>query len=437
MSGKTAPQARSSRRNSRRRGQNTESPQIIRGDNLDNTLVGGPENSIFVASEGNDSYTFGGGNDTIDYSDMGESIQLIRGGVVNKGKLGADTFNDFYSSIKASNLDNDWIDGISGGGQIASLAADLSENKLEIQNIPGIGDVEVKIQNFENIDGSDTADQLKGDRKNNIINGNGGNDAIISGGGNDTYSFGDGTDTIDYSQAKQSIRLIRGGTVDKGRGEVDTFNDFYETIKASNLKEDWIDGLSGGGQIASLNADLENNLLEINGLPGIGSVSVEAINFEHIDGSDTDDNLKGDAGENILRGNNGNDILTGGRGADILSGGNGNDIFSFSNGDSTLKRMDNILDFNINEDIITGDSADADVESLGSINSLSKRSTSRLLSTESFTANQSVLFTVAGDEAIERTFLAINNAQDGFQPKLDSIIEITGYTGNTEEIVIT
>ena len=48
---------------------------------------------------------------------MDESITLVRGGSVDKGSLGTDTFKDFYETIIASKNDNDWIDGITGGGK--------------------------------------------------------------------------------------------------------------------------------------------------------------------------------------------------------------------------------------------------------------------------------------------------------------------------------
>ena len=48
-----------------------------------------------IGSGGNDTYIFGQGNDIIDYSKLEESITLIRGGKVDKGSLGSDTFSDF------------------------------------------------------------------------------------------------------------------------------------------------------------------------------------------------------------------------------------------------------------------------------------------------------------------------------------------------------
>ncbi len=51
--------------------------------------------------------------------------------------------------------------------------------------------------------------------------------------GNDTYTFGSGCDTIDYPGLGQSIRLVRGGTVDKGKPRQSHLTGTCGSIKAS------------------------------------------------------------------------------------------------------------------------------------------------------------------------------------------------------------
>ena len=142
--------------------------------------------------------------------------------------------DSFYERIIATNNANDWIDGLTGGGSIASLNVDLSTDSLTVSNLPGIGSFTSLVEGFENVRGSNTADQIIGDNGENTLIGNGGNDVIdggagndvidggigndlmMGGAGNDTYTFGDGIDVIDYSTLQDSITLVRGGTVDKG-----------------------------------------------------------------------------------------------------------------------------------------------------------------------------------------------------------------------------
>ena len=159
---------------------------------------------------------------------------------------------------------------------------------------------------------------------------------MIGSSGNDTYIFGEGNDIIDYSQLEESITLIRGGKVDKGSFGSDTFSDFYKTIIASNKDDDWIDGQTGGGEIASLDIDLYNETLKVNNLPGIGSYLSSVRNFENVRGSENADKIKCDKYSNTLIGNGGDDSLIGGSGDDFLEGGSGDDLLNGGIGQNTL-----------------------------------------------------------------------------------------------------
>ena len=300
----------------------------IDGGTGNDTINAGSGNDVMLASVGNDTCTFGSGYDTADYTSFYRDITLVKGGSVNKGGLGTDTFKDFVESIKATTRANDWIDASTGS--TASIDVNLASQSLKVSGLPGVGTKTFNVQNFEHVKGSNTNDRIQGDSKANILIGNGGNDVMTASAGNDTYTFGSGYDTIDYSGLGQSIRLVRGGTVDKGSKGKDTFTDFYESIKASTGNGDWIDGLTGGGFTASLNADLQSNSLKITGLPGVGTVSVNVQNFENIDGSDTADRLKGDSGNNILRGNGGNDVMLASAGNDTYTFGSGSDTIDYS-----------------------------------------------------------------------------------------------------------
>ena len=144
-----------------------------------------------------------------------------------------------------------------------------------------------------------------------MLTGLDGNDEIFGAGGNDTLLGGAGDD------------ILRGSTgtdvIDGGDG-VDTNS--FEDI--------------GLGVEASIN----------NGTATYGMVSETFTNIENLTGTDFDDRLGGDAGDNVLIGLDGNDEFLGGAGNDTIDGGDGFDTFFFqdvaanitvvNNGDGTF-----------------------------------------------------------------------------------------------------
>jgi serralysin len=276
--------------------------------------------------------------------------------------------NNAYTLVDGSGIDTVDFSGFSSDQLIDLRETDPNSNNLYASNIGGkIGNLTIASGTIiENVNGGKGSDLINGNSSDNQIFGNDGNDVINSGKGNDiidggagddlinsgkgndiidggagddfifggegdkTITFGSGEDVIDYSSFDNSITLIRGGSVDKGLLGTDTFVDFYEKIYASNNNSDWIDGLSGGGNIASLNVDLKNNSLNVFNLPGIGEFNSEIYNFENISGSNMNDNLFGDNKDNQIFGNDGNDVINSGKGNDIIDGGSGYDIAIFS-----------------------------------------------------------------------------------------------------------
>ena len=131
-------------------------------------------------------------------------------------------------------------------------------------------------------------DILAGDANLNTLDGLGGNDFIFGLGGNDTLTGGPGDDfidggdgaldTVDYSSSTSGVTVdLAAGTASDGFGGTDTL-----------------------------------------------------VGIEAVVGSDFDDTLTGDAGNNVLDGGDGNDTIDGGAGDDTLDGGDGNDIAQFS-----------------------------------------------------------------------------------------------------------
>lgn len=158
------------------------------------------------------------------------------------------------------------------------------------------------------------------------------------------------------------------------------------------------------------------------------------------------DVLSGGDGDDVLSGGAGADALTGGNGADTLTGGDGIDSFRYTAlaqsllqnpTNSLLQAYDQITDFQIGIDTIDGPAAvtAANLRELGNSNSLDLADVAAVLSTTDFLASRAASFTV-GTDAATRTFVALNNSQNGFQANLDAIIEITGYSGNLVDLAI-
>ncbi len=124
------------------------------------------------------------------------------------------------------------------------------------------------LTDFQNITGSNFNDSLDGDIAVNVINGGAGDDSIAGRGGADTLDGGAGTDIVDYSDSVGGVNV---------------------TLGAANVVTTGIGGDAAGDKIK---------------------------NFEGILGSDFNDTLKGNAGDNIFIGGLGADTLTGGAGAD-------------------------------------------------------------------------------------------------------------------------
>ena len=430
-----------------------KSPVLVNliGTEAADTLYGNKDNNIYLAgagadlingSAGNDSLSGGSGIDTLDYSGLNADITFSRGGVITKsGGLGVDSIAAFDIEVIKGNVNRiNTIDG--SGGTTAAINVDLSTNSLEITGLPVIGSAKLTVINFSNVNGSENNDVILGDAKANTLNGAGGNDTISGGGGDDlllgssgtdVYRGGAGADTLSYEALAGGVTLVRGGTIIKADGSVDTIADFsVETIVGTKGAVNTIDGSTGA--TAALNVNLSNQNLTITGLPFIGTAALTVKNFTDVKGSENADLITGDKGANRLIGNGGNDILTGLGGKDILTGGAGADTFVFGYGDSLLSGFDQITDLAIGIDSIDGWAA-ASVKSAGRATSLNANDLGKVLFGNTFLANGAAAF-VVGSTGGDRTFLALNDSQLGFQAGKDLIVEITGYTGSLSNLAI-
>ncbi len=204
----------------------------------------------------------------------------------------------------------------------------------------------------DNITGNAAANMLDGDGGNDTIAGKDGNDTLIGGIGNDLLDGGDGNDTASYADAAAGVNVSLALTTAQNTGGagVDTltgienltgsaFNDSLasgfgdnklsglagDDVLAGGDGNDSLDGGAGNDTASYEDADMGVivNLALTTTQYTAGGGFDTLISIEGVIGSNLDDTLTGDAGNNVLGGLDGDDLLNGGAGDDILDGGIG------------------------------------------------------------------------------------------------------------------
>jgi Ca2+-binding RTX toxin-like protein len=336
----------------------TANNDTITGDNGNNTLIGNAGNDILTGNGGNDTVSGGNGNDTLvggigddsldggantdtaDYSAIGQAITLKPTGVVTKGTAGTDQLVNVENIIGATGLTN-IIDASTATGT-ATINANLATKSLIVNTgvsavfgpSVSVSTLTFGVTNFATLIGTANNDTLTGDDGNNTLIGNGGNDILTGNGGNDTVSGGTGndaingglgSDTVDYSSFTEAITLLASGIVNKGSFGTDTIVG-VETVIGATGQSNTIDASTGTATTTSLNVNLGNNSLIVNGLPSpINSITLNVQNFLNVYGTTQNDTITGNNLSNLLAGNAGNDTIQGNDGDDGLFGGDGND----------------------------------------------------------------------------------------------------------------
>ena len=370
------------------------------GSNFNDRLNGsntlGDAWESYTGGLGNDTINGAGGNDSVWYGRSNAAIHLdLSSGIVTGGS-GTDqllsieaVIGSNYADTLLGSEDNDWIypdalgdngagtnfkiggaDTIDGKGGIdtvkytntqdddgfmpTGIVADLSQGTV----IDPAGNTD-QLSNIENISGSSYEDFITGDNEANHLEGRGGNDVLYGLGGDDTLDAGSGNDfvyggdsndTLDGGDGDDALNggagddIINGGAgndvindgtgddiVDAGEG-VDTY---YRDFDLTNPNENWIP-----------HVDLENEGLFS---PSFGDLTYRGDvlqNFENVElkgsldtiitGSDTDNVLSSDKGNDTIHGGDGDDTLSGGAGNDTLNGGAGDDKLYGGDGDDYL-----------------------------------------------------------------------------------------------------
>ncbi|XWK90017.1 MAG: calcium-binding protein [Phormidium sp.] len=322
-------------------------------------LAGGKGQDQLIGGSGNDSLNGGDGWDKLVGGNGSDSLLGGTGDDLLVGGAGVDLLNG-----------GDGFDIASYETATAGVLVNLGTNT-------GTGDAAGDIfQSIERVDGSNFDDTLIGDSGDNQLRGGAGNDLILGGAGNDLLVGGAGADTLDGESGMDAVSYIGSaagvsinlatGTATGGDAQGDVLRSI-ERVEGSE-KADILIGdssnniLSGLAGNDSLNGDAGNDLLNgdagadtIDGSAGDDTVSYATSNpgtsnagvtVNLATGAVSGGHAAGDvlvSVENII-GSNFNDNLTGNAGNNIINPGLGVNYAYGGDGDDLL-----IMDFSVNE----------------------------------------------------------------------------------------
>ncbi|NEQ69760.1 MAG: calcium-binding protein [Symploca sp. SIO2D2] len=349
----------------------------LRGTAFDDTLIGDDGNNVLFGNGGTDYLDGGEGFDSVSFTlekfainaDLSQNratyiddagvevvetllnIESLIGSAFDDRLIGDDGNNWLRGNGGVDYFDGgDGVDLVNFFNEKFGITADLSQERATYTNDAGVEIVETLI-NIENLVGTALDDILIGDDGNNWFRGNTGQDYFDGGAGVDTVGFDFEPFAITANLSQERATYINDAGVEVVETLINierligtAFNDTLIGDEGDNLLRgeagddfldggDGIDSVSFLGSKAGVIADLNQGTAT-----SVNQTEVDTlVNIELLTGSNFDDQLIGDAGNNTLGGLLGNDLLTGGAGADN---------FNFS---SSNQGVDTITDFNSTE----------------------------------------------------------------------------------------
>ncbi len=259
------------------------------------TLYGGVANDVLLGRTGNDTlygeqdddYLWGGSGGDKLYGGDGNDI-LVEGS--GSDDLWGDAGDDLFYAFQDQG--DDYLFGGTGRDTL-SWARD-TDGGVDV-SLAGTRYGDVRFYEFENLEGSNDSDVLRGDSSANTIRGLDGVDYIYGGGGTgDVLEGGAGADEI------------------RGDGSIGATLSYSLSPGAV-----WVDLETG----SALGADAQGD---------------QFWDIANLQGSDFADTLIGDASANVLTGLRGDDWFIASQGADSLIGGEGFDTADYANWGSAV-----------------------------------------------------------------------------------------------------
>ena len=208
--------------------------------------------------------------------------------------------------------------------------------------------------------GTEAADILRGNARNNTIQGLGGNDWLESFGSDDVLDGGVGNDTLLGGSGSDTYRFTRGDGADVLEDDQGAGNDlntiqFSAGIAPTDLT---MQGNTSGNLVIRINGTTDQLTLDSylddpryrsyrltfadGTIWDTAEILSRAIGLTRI-GTPFNDNLSGTPLNDSLSGLGGNDTLWGDAGADLLDGGSGNDTYYFELGNGVETIVDTAL----------------------------------------------------------------------------------------------
>lgn len=265
----------------------------------DDTLIGGASGDRLRGGLDNDRVEGRAGDDFL-FGDAGDDFLI--------GGAGMDTLD--------GGLGTDWLSYETN--QSFGVSASLANGQASSQD----SGTDV-LTGFENLRGSDFADELTGDDFANVLEGLAGADVLSGGGGNDVLRGGSGADRLSGDAGDD---ILEGGSGDDqlvgGSG--------WDTVQYTGLRSAYTANFENGQLI--LQGDGRDSLSGIetvvfsDGVYDVartGELSGQAR--QALNGTVGADTLSGGGSNDTLRGGEGDDVLRGGGGSDLLEGGSGID----------------------------------------------------------------------------------------------------------------
>ena len=309
------------------------SNSTINGLAGNDTLLGQGGNDVLNGGDGNDTLDGGLGNDTLDGgkgNDTASFNHLSNAVTVNLVK-------DTATGQGSDTLKN--IQNVTGSNSNDTITGNSGDNIID----GGLGTDTVR---FDGIAFAVTVDLNKGkasgqghDTLLNIENvvGSNLNDTFIDGAGNNVIDGGAGIDTIEFNGIAAGVTVNLANGTATGQGSDILRN--IENVVGSNLN-DTITGnagnnvIDGGGAIDTVKFNGVAAAVTVNLTTGTatGQGTDTLLNIENVTGSNLNDTITGNAGNNVLDGGTGADVLKGMAGDDTYIVDNAADVVQEASG---------------------------------------------------------------------------------------------------------
>lgn len=196
------------------------------------------------------------------------------------------------------------------------------------------------VSNAATLSGGFGDDTLVGGAGANTLQGGDGDDMLIGGLGNDALQGGAGVDTVSYVGSDGTIGVTVNLTTNVGSGTgTEASGDTYNSIENA-IGSQLGDTITGSNDDNILKGNAGNDLIA-GGTGTAGAVNY-GLGADVLIGDDGNDTLLGGTGDDNLDGGAGNDALIGGGDRDILAGGDGND-YLFGDGEAAGERGSNLV----------------------------------------------------------------------------------------------